>query len=153
MLIFYLETSRLDPNDPRNAKLLLLLDSLPSSCEQASYFQIVDVENVQSYISEDQLNMDKRYTMLRMRNEGVRNVKTLIIKFYSSAKLYFFQHHGLKNKVVPLFSESISGSMWKKILEYKHADYALPLLIFGDFYSSRKEEQNKFLVDVSHRVF
>lgn len=50
--------------------------------------------------------------------------------------------------MVPLFSKSISGSVWKKIVEYKHADYDLPLLIFGDFYSSRKEEQNKFLLDV-----
>ena len=34
--------------------------------------------------------------------------------------------------------------------DYKpYADYDLPLLYFGDFHSSRKEEQNKFLLDVS----
>lgn len=71
IFVFFLEKSRLDPNDPRNAKLLLLLDSLPSSSEQANYFQIVDVENVQRYISEDQFYVNKRFTMLCMRDDGV----------------------------------------------------------------------------------
>lgn len=29
-----------------------------------------------------------------------------------------------------------------------YADTDLPLLIFGDFYCARKEEQNKFILDV-----
>ena len=62
----------LDPNDPRNSKLLLLLDTLPTTSEQVNYFQIVDVENVQSYISENQFHKDKRFTMLSMRDQGVR---------------------------------------------------------------------------------
>lgn len=71
---FYLENSRLDPNDPRNAKLLLLLDSLPNSSEQANYFQLVDVENVQKYLPEDQFYTDKRFTMLCMRDQGVSSM-------------------------------------------------------------------------------
>ena len=50
--------------------------------------------------------------------------------------------------MVPLDSKSISGSTWKKILEFKDAGFELPLLILGDFYTKRKEEQNKFLLDV-----
>ena len=35
-------------------------------------------------------------------------------------------------------------------MEYRpYQDYDLPLLYFGDFHSARKEEQNKFLLDVS----
>ena len=85
-----------------------------------------------------------------MGNARVHGVWCKTARDTSPVIVLLFQHHGLKNKVVPLLSESISGSMWKKILEYKNADCALPLLIFGDFYSSRREEQNKFLVDVSH---
>lgn len=108
------------------------------------------MENVQSYISGDQFNKDKRFTMLCMRDQGVRTTRNHRPLIHCNVIL---QHHGLKNKVVPLLSELISGSVWKRILEYKHAaDYTLPLLIFGDFYSSRKEEQNKYLVDVSHKT-
>lgn len=40
--------------------------------------------------------------------------------------------------------------MWLGVKDYRpYADYDLPLLYFGDFHSSRKEEQNKFLLDVS----
>ncbi len=63
------------------------------------------------------------------------------------------QHRGLKNKVVPLSSKAISGSIWKDVLHYKpFADYDLPLLVYEDFYSSRKEEQNKFLLDVCAHI-
>lgn len=64
----------------------------------------------------------------------------------------FTQHPGLKNKHIPLHSKSITESVWKGVKDYKpYADYDLPLLYFGDFHSSRKEEQNKFLLDVSER--
>jgi hypothetical protein len=66
-----LESSRLDPNDPRNAGLLLLLESLPNSFDQVNYFQMVDVESVQSYISDDQLLGNRRFSMLCSRNQGV----------------------------------------------------------------------------------
>ena len=59
------------------------------------------------------------------------------------------QHPGLKNKRIPLNSKSISESVWQGVKDYKpYADYDLPLLYFGDFHSARKEEQNKFLLDV-----
>ena len=63
----------------------------------------------------------------------------------------FDQHPGLKNKRIPLNSKSISESVWQGVKEYKpYADYDLPLLYFGDFHSARKEEQNKFLLDVNN---
>lgn len=71
MVHLFVENSRLDPNDPRNAKLLQLLDSIPNSDEEANYFQIVDVEDVQKYSSEDHFLMNKRFTMLCMRDRGV----------------------------------------------------------------------------------
>lgn len=56
----------------------------------------------------------------------------------------------MKNKRIPLHSKGISESVWQGIKEYKpYADYDLPLLYFGDFHSARKEEQNKFLLDVN----
>ena len=58
------------------------------------------------------------------------------------------QQHGLQNKIIPLSSKLIGGSVWKKMMDYKYADYDVPLTILGDFYSTRKEEQNKFLLDV-----
>ena len=65
----------------------------------------------------------------------------------------FEQHPGLKNKRIPLHSKGISESVWQGIKEYKpYADYDLPLLYFGDFHSARKEEQNKFLLDVNQSL-
>ena len=58
----------------------------------------------------------------------------------------------MKNQHVPLHSKLISESVWQAVKDYKpYADYDLPLLYFGDFHSARKEEQNKFLLDVSQR--
>lgn len=55
----------------------------------------------------------------------------------------------MKNKRIPLNSKSISESVWQGVKEYRpYADYDLPLLYFGDFHSARKEEQNRFLLDV-----
>lgn len=65
------ENSRLDPNDPRNAELLQLIESIPSSSEQAKYFKLANVDDVQRFISDDEFNMDKRFTMLYMRDQGV----------------------------------------------------------------------------------
>lgn len=68
------ENSRVDPNDPRNAQLLQLIDSIPDSSEQANYFQLVNVEEVQRYISEEQFCRNKRFTMLCLRDDGVRKL-------------------------------------------------------------------------------
>ena len=73
LILLYLENSRVDPNDPRNAQLLQLIDSIPDSSEQSNYFQLVNVEEVQRYISEEQFYKNKRFTMLCLRDEGVRN--------------------------------------------------------------------------------
>lgn len=146
LLIAILENSRLDPNDPRNAKLLHLIDSIPSSSDLIQYFRLENVDDVQRYISEDYFSMDKRLTMLCLRDNGVCDLYLLCV---ISITYFVLKHHGLKNKVVPLSSKSISGSVWKRMLENKpYEDCDLPLLILGDFYTSRKEEQNKFLLDV-----
>ena len=51
--------------------------------------------------------------------------------------------------MVPLSSKSISGSVWQDIVGFKDAGHELPLRILGDFYTKKKEEQAKFLLDVS----
>ena len=56
----------------------------------------------------------------------------------------------MKNESVPLDSRWISETEWRAVLNYRpYADYDIPLLLFGDFHSVRKTEQNKFLLDVS----
>ena len=66
--------------------------------------------------------------------------------------MLYTKHPGLKNKSVPLQSESISKSMWTAVEKYKpYADYDLPQYFFGDFHGDRKEEQNRFLLDVSFK--
>ena len=65
------ENSRLDPNDPRNAELLQLMESIPSSSEQANYFQLASVDDVQAYVTDNEFNTDKRFVMLKMRGDGV----------------------------------------------------------------------------------
>ena len=44
----------------------------------------------------------------------------------------------------------VTESVWREAQDYQpYSDYDLPFL-FGDFHSTRKEEQNKFLLDVSY---
>jgi len=41
--------------------------------------------------------------------------------------------------------------VWREVQDYRpYSDYDLPFLLFGDFHSARKEEQNRFLLDVSY---
>lgn len=48
-------------------------------------------------------------------------------------------------------AENITESVWREAQDYQpYSDYDLPFLFFGDFHSTRKEEQNKFLLDVSY---
>jgi len=47
--------------------------------------------------------------------------------------------------------ESITESAWREVQDYRpYSDYNLSFLLFGDFHNARKEEQNRFLLDVSH---
>ena len=70
--LWFLEKSKLDPNDPRNFKLTQLLDLTPkSSFYENVFFQIVKVERVQQYNIYEHLQLEKRFTMLCMRDQGV----------------------------------------------------------------------------------
>ncbi|XP_064382985.1 coiled-coil and C2 domain-containing protein 2A-like [Halichondria panicea] len=128
----WIERSRLDPNDPRNAELLHLLESIPASSEETSHFRLVDVDSALRFMGDEEFEGDRRFTVLRSRHDG---------------------HPGLKNESVPLESRWISETEWRAVLNYRpYADYDIPLLLFGDFHSIRKTEQNKFLLDIRERV-
>ena len=79
------------------------------------------------------------------------------------------QHPELKNKCIPMAKEHISASQWKVILtlfpfsntdcycvclcqavqEYQaYKDYELPPTYQGDFHGNRREERNRFLLQV-----
>ncbi len=72
MVALFLERSRLDPNDPRNAELLQLLESIPASNEVTSHFRLVDVDPVCRFVTDKEFGSDKRFNVLRSRHDGVR---------------------------------------------------------------------------------
>ncbi len=80
MLVF-LECSRLDPNDPRNAELLQLLESIPTSSEVTSHFRLVDVDPALRFVGEKEFESDKRFNVLKSRHDGVRKI---YYSFFSS---------------------------------------------------------------------
>lgn len=65
-----LEKSRIDPNDPRNLDFFELMESLPNSAVE-DFFRLVDMEDVQRFITNKDFNSNKRFTLLAMRDEGV----------------------------------------------------------------------------------
>ena len=65
------ERSRLDPNDPRNAELLQLVASIPSSAEQEAYFRLIDVDDVERFVTDGLMENDRRFTLLQLRDQGV----------------------------------------------------------------------------------
>ena len=68
------ERSRLDPNDPRNAELLQLVASIPSSAEQETYFRLVDVDDVERFVPDSLIESDRRFTLLQLRDQGVHTL-------------------------------------------------------------------------------
>ncbi len=70
-LLLPLERSRLDPNDPRNAELLHMLESIPASSEETSHFRLVDVDSALRFMEDEEFEGDRRFTMLRSRHDGV----------------------------------------------------------------------------------
>ncbi len=81
-----IENSRLDPNDPRNAKLLKLIESIPYSSEQAAYFRLVTVDDAERLISDEEFTSDRRFILLNFRDQGV--ISTILMQF--DITLYFF---------------------------------------------------------------
>lgn len=67
---FFVEETRLDPNDPRNTKLLSLVDSIRHS-QPSIYFNLVDVDVEQMFISDKDFSSDRRCMMLHFRDQGV----------------------------------------------------------------------------------
>ena len=62
-----------------------------------------------------------------------------------------FLSTSMKHKSVPLNAESIIESVLREMQDYwPYSDYDLPFLLFGDFHSARKEEQKRFLLNVSY---
>ena len=85
-----LENSRLDPNDPRNAELLQLIESVPSSSMQPDFFQLASVDEVETFVAHDEFSTDKRFSMLVMRDDGVSicNNYVLVYRHFSSNTYY-----------------------------------------------------------------
>ena len=66
-----LERSRLDPNDPRNAQLLRLIESVPNSADLDVYFRLIDVDDLERFVVDELFENDRRFTLLQLRDQGV----------------------------------------------------------------------------------
>ncbi|KAL5457110.1 hypothetical protein EMCRGX_G034349 [Ephydatia muelleri] len=128
----WIEQSNLDPNDPRNSSLLRLVESIPTSSEEAHHFRLVVVDVVQRFCQDEEFDNNRRFKLLQLRHQG---------------------HPGLVNKSIPLAPEAINASFWKSIQDYKpFKDYDLPTAHFGDFFRTRVQEQKKFFLDLREKV-
>ena len=127
----WIAQSKVDPNDPRNLDFFDLVDSTPSACMEDA-FRILELEDVQRFSSDDFFKYDRRFTLLKLRDEG---------------------HLRLSGKPIPLYSSEIPTSMWTEVMQSGvMAENELPLLALGDFYSEKQAAQNKFLLDITEKV-
>jgi len=127
----WIAQSKVDPNDPRNLDFFDLVDSTPSACVEDA-FRILELEDVQRFSSDDFFKYDRRFTLLKLRDEG---------------------HIRLSGKSIPLYSSEIPTGMWTEVIQSGAiAENELPLLALGDFYSERQAAQNKFLLDITEKV-
>ena len=123
--------SRVDPNDPRNLDFFELVENAPSSCTEDA-FRILELEDIQRFAPDDLFKYDRRFTLLKLRDEG---------------------HYRLSGKSIPLYSSEIPTSMWTEVIKSgTSAENELPLLSLGDFYCERQAAQNKFLLDIREKV-
>ena len=76
----FLERSRLDPNDPRNAELLHLVESIPSTTEKDCYFRLVAVDEAERFVNDKEFDRNRRFAVLKMREEGVSSKKLAMFK-------------------------------------------------------------------------
>jgi coiled-coil and C2 domain-containing protein 2A len=131
------EEARLDPNDPRNAKFLSLLQSVPATTEEGgampvNVFRLWQLHEKERFVSDEEFANERRFALLEQRNLG---------------------HPELKNKRIPIAKEFISASQWKAVQEYEpYKDYELPPTYQGDFHGNRRQERNRFLLEIREQV-
>ena len=69
-----IEQSNLDPNDPRNSSLLRLVESIPTSSEEAHHFRLVVVDVVQRFCQDEEFDNNRRFKLLQLRHQGVSDL-------------------------------------------------------------------------------
>ena len=66
------EESRIDPNDPKNIKLLHLLQSVPTTDEGAgNVFVLQQLHDRERLVGDDEFARDRRFALLEHRQQGV----------------------------------------------------------------------------------
>jgi hypothetical protein len=131
------DEAHLDPNDPRNTKFLSLLQSVPTTTTTGTevhrpVFRLRQLHEKERFVSDEEFATERRFALLEHRQQG---------------------HPELKNKCIPMAKEHISASQWKAVQEYQaYKDYELPPTYQGDFHGNRREERNRFLLQIREQV-
>ncbi|CAI8044918.1 Coiled-coil and C2 domain-containing protein 2A [Geodia barretti] len=131
------DEAHLDPNDPRNTKFLSLLQSVPTTTTTGAevhrpVFRLRQLHEKERFVSDEEFAKERRFALLEHRQQG---------------------HPELKNKCIPMAKEHISASQWKAVQEYQaYKDYELPPTYQGDFHGNRREERNRFLLQIREQV-
>ena len=106
-VIQWISDAKLDPNDPRNAPLLHLMNrtrkDLPSDTK---YFRLDHLEKQTYFASSEEIENDKRFKLLSLRSQGVPEYKPMkMVPMHTSEVTHFELVHTEKEEKVSLKEE------------------------------------------------
>ena len=106
-VIQWISEAKLDPNDPRNAPLLHLMNRTRKDAPgDTKYFRLDHLEKSTYFVSTEELENDRRFSLLSLRNQGVPEYKPMkMVPMYSSEVTHFEYAQTEKEEKVSLKEE------------------------------------------------
>jgi coiled-coil and C2 domain-containing protein 2A len=127
----WIRESQLDPNDPENADLISLVNSVEGQ-ETPKHFRLIELDDAARFVSDSAFENNRRFHLLSMRQK---------------------KHPGVKSKVMPATDDEVTDRMWKSIVAFETEDpYQPPCIVFDEFRSGSKEEREKYMAGIKEMV-
>ena len=106
-VIQWISEAKLDPNDPRNAPLLHLMNKTRKDTpSESKYFRLDHLETSTYFVSTEEMENDRRYRLLSLRSQGVPEYKPMkMVPLYSSEVTHFEYTQTEKEERVSLKEE------------------------------------------------
>ena len=106
-VIQWISDAKLDPNDPRNAPLLHLMNKTRKDApSDTKYFRLDHLEKHTYFASTEEIEHDKRFKILSLRNQGVPEYKPMkMVPMFTSEVTHFELVHTEKEEKVSLKEE------------------------------------------------
>ena len=73
--------------------IFCLFQSIPSTQEETSYFRLIKIDEDALFVEEEEFQNNRRFTLLHMREQGVRILLSIISLYYGTLKVVLIKQY------------------------------------------------------------